>query len=111
MLKSNIQKMVSLSTTKFEYIALTEAIKEAVWPRGTFKELGFSGDCVEVSCDSQSVIPLSKNYVYNERTNHIDIRLYFIRDMISEGVVKVFKIVTTYNPSATFSKLLSVSKL
>ena len=59
--KSTLQQVVALSTTEAEYIALTEAIKEALWLKGLLGELGFQQDSVEVLCDSQSAIHLSKN--------------------------------------------------
>ena len=37
--KASLQKVVALSTTEVEYIALTEAIKEALWLRGIAREL------------------------------------------------------------------------
>ena len=39
--KSSLQSVVALSTTEAEYIALTEAVKEAIWLRGLVTELGF----------------------------------------------------------------------
>ena len=37
--KASLQKVVALSTTEAEYMALTEAIKEAIWLLGLVKEL------------------------------------------------------------------------
>nr|GEW78269.1 retrovirus-related Pol polyprotein from transposon TNT 1-94 [Tanacetum cinerariifolium] len=42
--KATLQHVVALSTTKAEYMALTEAVKEAIWLRGLLEEL-----CVELS--------------------------------------------------------------
>lgn len=39
--KSNLQKVVALSTTEAEYMALTEAVKEVVWLKGLMNEMGF----------------------------------------------------------------------
>ena len=38
--KSTLQFTVALSTTEAEYMALTEAIKEAIWLGGLLDELG-----------------------------------------------------------------------
>ena len=40
--KSQLQHIVALSTTEAEYIATTEAFKEAIWLDGLIKEIGFS---------------------------------------------------------------------
>ena len=37
---SNLQKIVTLSTTKFEYVAATETVKEMIWLHGFLDELG-----------------------------------------------------------------------
>ncbi|KAK4387817.1 Retrovirus-related Pol polyprotein from transposon TNT 1-94 [Sesamum angolense] len=39
--KSQLQQIVALSTTEAEYIAATEAFKEALWLEGIVKEIGF----------------------------------------------------------------------
>ncbi|GJV90022.1 retrotransposon protein, putative, ty1-copia subclass [Tanacetum coccineum] len=38
--KAMLQHVVALSTTEAEYMALTEAVKEAIWLRGLLEELG-----------------------------------------------------------------------
>ena len=53
-------------------------------------------------CDSQSAIHLAKNQVYHARTKHIDVRYYFVREIIEEGVVLVQKIKTDDNPADIF---------
>ncbi|KAG7633109.1 Reverse transcriptase RNA-dependent DNA polymerase [Arabidopsis suecica] len=90
--KSKLLKVVALSTTEAEYMALTEAVKEALWLKGLANELGFPQRYVEVHCDSQSAIALAKNSVHHENTKHIDIRLHFIRDVRAEGKIRLVKI-------------------
>ncbi|XP_041011256.1 secreted RxLR effector protein 161-like [Juglans microcarpa x Juglans regia] len=50
--KSNLQSVVALSTTEAEYIALTEAIKEAMWLNGISHELGIFKGNITVHCDN-----------------------------------------------------------
>ena len=76
--KANLQSVVALSTTEAEYIALTEAIKEAIWLKGLVHELEGKTVPVEVWCNSQSANDLSKNQVFQERTKHVDIRMHYI---------------------------------
>lgn len=65
---------------------------------------------IEVHCDSQSAIYLSKNFVYKERTNHMTVKYNFIRDIIADGVAKVLKIHTSINPADMLTKTLPVEK-
>lgn len=80
--------MVSLSTTEAEFIALTEAIKKALWMSAMAGKLEGMQVQSKVFCDSQSGINLAKNQVYHEITKHIDVKLYFVRKIIAkEGSV------------------------
>ena len=69
-----------------------------------------SDDDVAVYCDSQSAIHLSKNSVFHERTKHIDVRLHFIKDVISDKLVEVKKIATEVNPADVFTKVVPANK-
>ncbi|KAG8486257.1 hypothetical protein CXB51_019640 [Gossypium anomalum] len=82
--KSTLQSTVALLTTKAEYIAITEAVKEAIWLQGMVKTLGLVQEHINVYCDSQSAIHLAKNQVYHARTKHIDVRFHFVLEIIDE---------------------------
>nr|GEV31324.1 retrovirus-related Pol polyprotein from transposon TNT 1-94 [Tanacetum cinerariifolium] len=47
-----------------EYMALTEAVKEAIWLRGLLEELGVELNTLAVNCDKQGAIHLSLNHVF-----------------------------------------------
>ena len=108
--KSTLQSVVALSTTEAEYIALTEAVKEALWLKGLVTELGLEQESVTVNCDSSSAIQLSKNPKYHERTKHVDVRMHFIREEIRNGVINVIKIPTEVNPADMLTKPLPTVK-
>ena len=108
--KASLQKVVALSSTKAKYMALTEAIKEALWLLGLVRELQISQKQVTMFCDNQGVVQLSKNQVYHERTKHIDIKLHFITDVVNEGKVAVKKVPTEENPADMITKSLPSSK-
>ncbi|KAM6543936.1 hypothetical protein CsatB_008383 [Cannabis sativa] len=108
--KSNLQSVVALSTTEAEYIACTEAVKEALWLKGITREMGIDQRSIQVMCDSQSALHLSKNQVFHERTKHIDIRLHFIRDILASDRVKLIKVSTDDNDADMLTKSLSATK-
>ncbi|CAL1383145.1 unnamed protein product [Linum trigynum] len=99
--KETLQSIVTLSTTKAEYMALTETAKEGIWLKGLVGDLGLHHDQAVVYCDSLSAICLSKDQVQHERTNHIDVRYHFLR---TEKRIKVKKVDTTDNPADMFTK-------
>ncbi|KAM6546496.1 hypothetical protein CsatB_027232 [Cannabis sativa] len=108
--KLNLQKVVALSTTEAEYMAATEAIKEAIWLRGFTEELGFKGEDITVHCDNQSAIHLMKNPMYHERSKHIDIKLHFIREVITRKEIQIKKIGTKENPADMLTKYVPQAK-
>ncbi|KAL7102129.1 hypothetical protein ACP275_08G099900 [Erythranthe tilingii] len=85
--KANLQSVVALSTTKAEYIVVTEAINDTLWIIGMIKEHGIHKEKNTVFCDNQSTIHLTRNQVLNERSKHIDIKLHFVRDVVHKGLV------------------------
>ena len=105
--KSVLQHVVALSTTEAEYIALGEAIKEAIWLKGICAELLAMDEVnTSVHCDSQSAIHLSKHQVFHERSKHIDVRMHFIRDTVQSGIISLCKIPTSENPADMLTKPL-----
>src|SRR3954470_8650913 len=104
--KATLQKVVALSTTEAEYIALTEAL----WLEGFAKELKLQGRSITVKCDNQSAIHLLKNSAYHERTKHIDVRLHFFRGVIERGEVQVLKVSTEDNAADMITKTLPSCK-
>ena len=108
--KATLQATVALSTTEAEYMAVTEAIKEAIWLRGLLGELSMDHGVTVVHCDSQSAIHLTKDSMYHERTKHIDVRYHFIKEIIAQGNIQVLKIGTEDNPADMLTKPLCVGK-
>ena len=42
-----------------------------------------------IQCDNNSIIQLSKNSVFHDRSKHIDIRFHFLRDLIRDKIVEL----------------------
>ncbi|XP_068309778.1 secreted RxLR effector protein 161-like [Pyrus communis] len=58
--RSILQPTTALSTTKAEYMAIAEAIKEVMWTLGLLGDLGVEQHKLDEYCDSQSAIYLAK---------------------------------------------------
>ncbi|GKV26776.1 hypothetical protein SLEP1_g36011 [Rubroshorea leprosula] len=98
--KATLQSTVALSTTKAEYMAITEAVNEALWLKGLVNYLEVEQNEMMVFCDSQSAM-------YHKRTKHIQFRYHFVREVISNGDVLVEKISTNENLADMMIKLIS----
>ncbi|KAK9076575.1 hypothetical protein SSX86_004909 [Deinandra increscens subsp. villosa] len=108
--RATLQGVVALSSTEAEYMALTEAMKEALWLTGFIKELGVNVGETCVNYDKQGAIALSKNGVFYERIKHINVRYHFIREMINTKQLVVEYVNTNKNCADVFTKALPSSK-
>ena len=108
---SQLQKIIALSTTEAEYVAVTEANKEMVWLQSFLEELGQKQEDNVLHCDSQSVIHLSKNPSFHSRTKHIQLRYHFIRSLLEDGILKLEKISGAQNPADMLTKTVTIDKL
>ncbi|KAG8487895.1 hypothetical protein CXB51_018354 [Gossypium anomalum] len=108
--KSTLQSTVALTTIEAEYVAVTEAVKEAIWLQGMVKTLGLVQEHINVYCDGQSAIHLANNQVYHARTKHIDVRFHFVREIIDEGKICLQKIKTADNPADMMTNVVTATK-
>ncbi|MCO5599533.1 hypothetical protein L7F22_053639 [Adiantum nelumboides] len=72
---SRLQSCTTLSTTEVEYVAASDACKEAIWLTHLVGDLGIVGEASALHCDSQSAIQLARNPVFHAKLKHVDIRL------------------------------------
>ena len=108
--KTQLQTVVALSTTEAEFMAATDAIKECLWIQGLLKELKIFEGTAEINLDSQSAIHLCKNPMYHDRTKHIDIKYFFIREKVTQEVVRIEKVHTDDNPADMGTKVVTLGK-
>ena len=97
----------------------SEASKEILFFRELLRELGYPmSKPTVVYEDNKSCIAFSKNNTNHDRSKHIDIRAYALRDRVKEGVVELVHIdtknqladmLTKTQPKSTF--LRHVDKL
>jgi hypothetical protein len=77
------QKSVALSIEEVEYMAACEACTEEVCLRKLISDLfDQTPESTTIYCDNQSCIRFSEHLVFHERSKHIDIKYYFIRDKV-----------------------------
>ncbi|KAE8701279.1 putative serine-threonine protein kinase, plant-type [Hibiscus syriacus] len=79
---SKLQSVVATSTTEAEYVAATQASKEAIWLKMLLEELGHNQEYVSLFCDSQSALHLARNPEFHSRTKHIRVQYHFIREKV-----------------------------
>lgn len=83
---SKKQDSVALSSMEAEYIAASEAVKEAVWLKeflSTLKIVESASNSVVVYCDNQVAINVSRYPKFHSKIKHIEGRYHYIRDVIN----------------------------
>ena len=111
--KSSKQATVADSTTEAEYIAASDAAKEAVWIRKFITELGVIpsiSDPIELYCDNNGAIAQAKEPRSHQRSKHILWRFHLIREIIERGDVKICKVPTYDNVADPLTKPLTQQK-
>jgi hypothetical protein len=108
---SQRQKGVSSSSTEAEYIAASDACKEAVWLKNFYNEvtalIGLPQQgAIPLSIDNASALKLTKNPEFHGRTKHINIRHHFIRECVDVGDIIPEWIAGKLNPADLFTKPL-----
>ncbi|KAE8711089.1 Retrovirus-related Pol polyprotein from transposon TNT 1-94 [Hibiscus syriacus] len=107
---SKLQSVVATSTTEAEYVAATQASKEAIWLKMLLEELGHNQEYVSLFCDSQSALHLARNPSFHSRTKHIRVQYHFIREKVEEGTVDIQKIHTKDNIADFMTKAINADK-
>lgn len=87
---SQKQEIVALSSCEAEFMAATEAAKQAIWLQELLSEItGDECEKVIIRVDNKSAISLTKNHVFHGRSKHIHRRYHFIRECVEKGLVDV----------------------
>ena len=105
------QPTVALSSVEAEYMAATQATREAVWWRTFMTELGQPPSAATtVHSDSQGAIALSKNPEHHKRTKHIDIQHHYVREQVEAGSVVLPHIGTELMVADVLTKPLAADR-
>ena len=93
--RSSVQKSVAVSTVEAEYVAASDATKEAIWLRTLLTELGMAPvDTTTLHGDNQGSIALASDPTNHSRAKHIDIRYHFVRERIASKDIRLVYIPT-----------------
>ncbi|GLT34760.1 hypothetical protein SLA2020_092590 [Shorea laevis] len=107
---SRKQPIVILSTTEAKFVAATSCACQAIWLRRILEEFHFKQEePLVIFCDNNSTIKLSKNPILHGRCKHIDVRNYFLRDLVKEGVINLVNCKSEDQIADIFTKPLKLS--
>jgi len=85
---SKKQTVVALSSTEAEYVALSEARREACWLRNLSEELRFPQDLLtELKGDNMGAIAMARNPQFHKHSKHIATKWHWIHDLVQYRIV------------------------
>lgn len=108
---SRLQTIVTLSTTEAEYVSAVAAAQEMLWLQNLFKELGIPIDKMPLCIDNMSALSVAKNPEHHGRMKHLDLRFYWLRDVVHAGHITLKHVPTADMPADIMTKALSRSKV
>ncbi len=109
---SSKQDAVSLSTCEAEFISAARCAQEVLWLRQFLAELTGTARAAGIPfyVDNKSAIDFSENAILNARSKHIDIKFYFLRDQVSDGVLQLLYCPTSEMVADTLTKALPTTQ-
>ncbi|XP_075157801.1 uncharacterized protein LOC142231066 [Haematobia irritans] len=88
--ESKKQKTIALSSTEAEYMAMSNAAREATYLKRLMAEIGYdSGEAVILNFDNQGAGKLAENPVFHNRSKHIDVKFHHVREVIRNKEVEL----------------------
>ena len=101
------------STMEAEYVAASEATKEATWLQKFLRDLEVVPEmdkAITLYCDNSAAIANTKETRNHKRTKHIDRKYHIIREAVVDRIVDVVKIATENNLADPLTKTLVTKK-
>lgn len=109
---SKRQTCVAKSSMEAGYIALSEASSEALWIRRLLKDFKqLEKDPTTIYEDNQSCLKLIKEEKLSNRSKHIDVHTYFVKDHVDKGTIKCIYCPTEDMVADLLTKPLPASRI
>ena len=106
---SKKQPIITLSTTKAEFVAAAGCASQVVWMRRVLNQLGHvQKKSTLVMCNNSSTIKLSKNPVMHGRSKHIDVRFHFFRELANDETIELMHCGTKEQTTDVMTKPLKL---
>ncbi|CAI5527803.1 unnamed protein product [Closterium sp. Naga37s-1] len=104
---SQKQELVALSSAETEFIAATAAVREGLYLQELLQEAKIPASAnFRLHCDNQSAIRIANKSGFVNRTKHIALRYFFVKDEVDKGKVDL-----TYCPTGDVAADFLTKKL
>ncbi|CAI7859543.1 unnamed protein product [Closterium sp. NIES-53] len=108
---SSKQELVSLSSAEVEFIATCAATREGLYLQDLLDEAKFvTPNQFTLQCDNQSAITITNKPGFVNRTKHISLRYFFVKDAIDKGRMRLVYCPTSDMAADSLTKKLTRQK-
>ena len=85
--KSALQPVIAHSTAESEYIAMSDAAREATYIQSLLHAMGVNTQQAIIIHEDNQVAKLMAEEVATKRSKHVDIRYHHIRELVEQGTI------------------------
>ncbi|GAV80940.1 hypothetical protein CFOL_v3_24399 [Cephalotus follicularis] len=86
--RSKKQTAVSISSVEVKYRAMAHGVCELIWLKRLLNDLEITHESsMRLFCDNKAAINIAHNPVQHERTKHIKIDRFFIREKLDQNII------------------------
>jgi len=103
------QNSVAASSTEAKYMALFEAVREALWLKSLVSSIKLNKP-IKILEDNQGCISIANIPTCHERSKHIDIRNHFSREQIENKLIILEYIPTEHKVADVLTKPLPAAR-
>nr|XP_043611887.1 uncharacterized mitochondrial protein AtMg00810-like [Erigeron canadensis] len=105
--KTKKQSVVSRSSAEAEYRAMAITVSEVLWIRWLLKDFDIHiTDPTPLYCDNQATRHIANNPVYHERTKHVEMDCFFVRERVESREILPICVASKQQVADLFTKPL-----
>lgn len=86
--RSKKQLVVARLSVETKFRSLAHGVCESLWLKMLLSEVGFPiTRPMSIYCDNKAAISIAHNLVQHDRTKHVEVDKYFIKDHLKKGSI------------------------
>ncbi|KAK4271170.1 hypothetical protein QN277_019902 [Acacia crassicarpa] len=87
--RSKKQKVVATSSAEAEFRGMSYGICELLWIKSVLADLGIMHNRpMNLYCDNKATVEIAQNPIQHDRTKHVEVDRYFIKEKLEKGVIQ-----------------------
>ena len=79
---------------------------ELAWLQNLLNDFNIKISFAAIYCDNKATIYIATNPTYHERTKHLEIDLYYVREQVDKGALKLIHVRKHHQLADVFTKSL-----